>query len=220
MSTKRFLLQKILQLFLTLFLVTAITFILMQLSPIDAAEAYSRRIFTVDETRIEAVREQMGLNRPIVVQYLDWLNDLLHFDLGNSYVDNRDVFLIVGSALKETACIVLLSAVLQAVGALILGVLLYLTRKNVIGKILAFASIAAISIPAFYLATSFIDVVAVRWNLISVSGNTGLMRYLPAALCLAVGGIAFFGQMLSKAIQQAMSEDSVLYARCRGLSDP
>lgn len=121
MSTKRFLLQKILQLFLTLFLVTAITFILMQLSPIDAAEAYSRRIFTVDETRIEAVREQMGLNRPIVVQYLDWLNDLLHFDLGNSYVDNRDVFLIVGSALKETACIVLLSAVLQAVGALILG---------------------------------------------------------------------------------------------------
>ena len=107
MSTKRFLLQKILQLFLTLFLVTAITFILMQLSPIDAAEAYSRRIFTVDETRIEAVREQMGLNRPIVVQYLDWLNDLLHFDLGNSYVDNRDVFLIVGSALKETACIVL-----------------------------------------------------------------------------------------------------------------
>lgn len=92
MSTKRFLLQKILQLFLTLFLVTAITFILMQLSPIDAAEAYSRRIFTVDETRIEAVREQMGLNRPIVVQYLDWLNDLLHFDLGNSYVDNRGCF--------------------------------------------------------------------------------------------------------------------------------
>ncbi|MFR3079770.1 MAG: ABC transporter permease subunit [Intestinimonas butyriciproducens] len=43
--------------------------------------------------------------------------------------------------------------------------------------------------------------------------------YLPAALCLAVSGIAFFGQMLSKAIQRAMNEDSVLYARCRGLSD-
>ena len=83
MSTKRFLLQKILQLFLTLFLVTAITFILMQLSPIDAAEAYSRRIFTVDETRIEAVREQMGLNRPIVVQYLDWLNDCRISSKGN-----------------------------------------------------------------------------------------------------------------------------------------
>ena len=81
----------------------------------------------------------------------------------------------------------------KAVGALILGGLLYLTRKNVIGKILAFASIAAISIPAFYLATSFIDVVSVRWNLISVSGNNRFNEIpSPAALCLAVGGIAFF----------------------------
>ena len=56
MSTKRFLLQKILQLFLTLFLVTAIAFILMKLSPIDAAEAYARRVFTVDNYRIELIR--------------------------------------------------------------------------------------------------------------------------------------------------------------------
>ena len=210
MSTKRFLLQKILQLFLTLFLVTAIAFILMKLSPIDAAEAYARRVFTVDNSRIELIREEMGLNRPLVVQYLDWLGDLLHFDLGTSLVDNKDVFLIVGTAAKETACIVLLATVLQAVGALILGTLLYLARRNFAGKVLGFVSIAAISIPAFYLATSFIDVVAVRWNLMSVAGNTGLMRYLPAALCLAVSGIAFFGQMLSKAIQRAMNEDSVL----------
>lgn len=121
MSTKRFLLQKILQLFLTLFLVTAIAFILMKLSPIDAAEAYARRVFTVDNSRIELIREEMGLNRPLVVQYLDWLGDLLHFDLGTSLVDNKDVFLIVGTAAKETACIVLLATVLQAVGALILG---------------------------------------------------------------------------------------------------
>lgn len=146
MSTKRFLLQKILQLFLTLFLVTAITFILMKLSPIDAAEAYARRVFTVDNSRIELIREEMGLNRPLVVQYLDWLGDLLHLDLGTSLVDNKDVFLIVGTAAKETACVVLLATVLQAVGALILGTLLYLARKNFVGKVLGFISIAAISI--------------------------------------------------------------------------
>ena len=171
----------------------------MQLSPIDAAEAYSRRIFTVDETRIEAVREQMGLNRPIVVQYLDWLNDLLHFDLGNSYVDNRDVFLIVGSALKETACIVLLSAVLQAVGGTDIGdSALSDTKECDRQKSWHLRPIAAISIPAFYLATSFIDVVAVRWNLISVSGNTGLMRYLPAALCWRWAGSPFSGKCFQK----------------------
>lgn len=219
MSNKRFIIQKIIQLFLTLFLVTAITFLLMRLSPIDAAEAYARRVFTVDNSRIELIREEMGLNRPLIVQYFDWLVDLLHLDLGNSLVDNKDVFMIVGTAAKETACIVLLATAIQALGALVLGMLLYLARRNFIGKLLTFLSIAAISVPAFYLATSFIDVVAVRWRLMSVAGNTGLLRYLPAALCLAVSGIAFFGQMLSKAIEQAMQEDNVLYARCRGLSD-
>lgn len=219
MSSKRFIIQKIIQLFLTLLLVTAITFLLMRLSPIDAAEAYARRVFTVDSSRIELIREEMGLNRPLVVQYFDWLVDLLHLDLGTSLVDNKDVFMIVGTAAKETACIVLLATAIQALGALVLGMLLYLARRNFIGKLLTFLSIAAISVPAFYLATSFIDVVAVRWRLMSVAGNTGLLRYLPAALCLAVSGIAFFGQMLSKAIEQAMQEDNVLYARCRGLSD-
>ena len=118
--------------------------------------------FTVDETRIEAVREQMGLNRPIVVQYLDWLNDLLHFDLGNSYVDNRDVFLIVGSALKETACIVLTICGSSSGWGTDIGGSALSGTKECDRQILAFASIAAISIPAFYLATSFIDVVAVR----------------------------------------------------------
>ena len=88
----------------------------MKLSPIDAAEAYARRVFTVDNSRIELIREEMGLNRPLVVQYLDWLGDLLHFDLGTSLVDNKDVFLIVGTAAKETACIVLLATVLQRWG--------------------------------------------------------------------------------------------------------
>lgn len=219
MSTRRFLLQKVLQLFLTLFLVTAITFVLMKLSPIDAAEAYARRVFTVDNSRIEVIREEMGLNRPLIVQYLEWVVDLFHFDLGTSLVDNREVFLIVGTAMKETACVVLLSALIQATGSLLLGVLLYLTRKTIWGRILTFISIASISIPAFYLATSFIDIVAVKWNLINVSGNTGLMRYFPAAVCLAVGGIAFFGQILFKEIQRVMNEDSVFYARCRGLSE-
>ena len=66
----------------------------MQLSPIDAAEAYSRRIFTVDETRIEAVREQMGLNRPIVVQYCSALRYAPGYHLYGSdiYADDGNVY--------------------------------------------------------------------------------------------------------------------------------
>lgn len=219
MSTKKFILQKIIQLFLTLFFVSAITFILMRFSPIDAAEAYARRSFTVDPERINLIREEMGLNKPLPVQYLDWLKDAVHLDFGKSLVTRRDVFTEITGAGKVTGLIVLLSTIIQAIGALIFGGITYLTRHNIAGKALRLLAIAAISIPAFYLATAFIDVVAVKWRLIGVAGNTGFMRYFPAALCLAVGGIAFFGQLLEKAIDRAMNEDSVLYARCRGLSE-
>lgn len=219
MSTKQFMIQKVIQLLLTLFFVTAITFILMRFSPIDAAEAYARRSFRVSYDEIELIREQMGLNKPLIAQYADWLGNAVRLDFGKSLVNNRDVFTDVISAGKVTAMIVLLSAVLQAVGALIFGGISYLVRRNPIGKILRFVAIAAISIPAFYLATTFIDVLAVKWQLIGVAGNTGFMRYFPAALCLAVGGIAFFGQMIEKAITRAMNDDSILYARSRGLSD-
>lgn len=219
MSTKQFMIQKIMQLLLTLFFVTAITFILMRFSPIDAAEAYARRSFRVSYDEIELIREQMGLNKPLIVQYADWLRNAVRLDFGKSLVNNRDVFTDIMSAGKVTAMIVLLSAVLQAVSALIFGGISYLTRRNTVGKILRFVAIAAISIPAFYLATTFIDVLAVKWRLIGVAGNTGFMRYFPAALCLSVGGIAFFGQMIEKAITRAMNDDSILYARCRGLTD-
>lgn len=219
MSTKRFIFQKIVQLFLTLFFVTGITFILMRFSPIDAAEAYARRSFRVSYEDIEFIREQMGLNKPLIVQYVDWLGKAVRLDFGKSLVNNRDVFMDIMGAGRVSALIVLLSAVIQAVGALIFGGVSYLSRRNPIGKILRILAIAAISIPAFYLATTFIDVLAVKWRLIGVAGNTGFMRYFPAAFCLAVGGIAFFGQMIEKAITQAMNDESILYARCRGLSD-
>lgn len=218
-STKKFIIQKIIQLILALLFVTAITFILMRLSPIDAAEAYARRSFRVSTEEIEIIREQMGLKKPLVIQYTNWLKDALRLDFGKSLVNNRDVFTEIVGAGKITGLIVLLSTVIQAVGALIIGGITYLTRHNLIGKALRFLAIAAISIPAFYLATTFIDIAAVKWGLIGVAGNTGLMRYFPAALCLAVGGIAFFGQLIEKAIDQAMNEDSILYARCRGLSE-
>lgn len=220
MNTKRFITYKIIQLLLTLFFVTGITFILMRFSPIDAAEAYARRSFRVSYEEIELIREDMGLNNPLLIQYTDWLKDAIRLDFGKSLVNNRDVFTEIMRAGKVTGLIVVLSAAIQAVGALIIGGLTYLTRHSLVGKTLRFLSIAAISIPAFYLATAFIDILAVKWRLIGVAGNTGFIRYFPAAFCLAVGGIAFFGQMIEKAVTQAMNEDSILYARCRGLSEP
>ena len=167
----------------------------MQLSPIDAAEAYARRnAFAITPESLATLREQMGLNDPLPVQSSAayWVKDAVHLDFGTSYTNGRDVFQEVTQAFSITATIVLLTAVVQAVGSLVVGCVCYWTRRNWVGKLMDFICIAGISIPSFFFATSFLDVFAVQLRWINVAGNTGLMRYLPAALCLSRQRYGFF----------------------------
>jgi ABC-type dipeptide/oligopeptide/nickel transport system permease component len=219
-GTKVFIIKKVFELILTLVIVTVISFILMQLSPIDAAEAYARRnAFAITEDTLGDLRIEMGLDEPLFIQYKNWVCDALRLDFGTSFTNGRDVFSQVMEAFYVTAMIVLFTAILQGIGSVVIGVILYFTKNNWVGKIIEFICIAGISIPAFFFASTFIDIFAVNLGLMKVAGNTGIMRYLPAGLCLGISGIAFFGQMLSKRMKEAMKEESAFYSRCRGLSE-
>lgn len=218
-GTRMFIFRKIVELVLTLFIVTIISFILMRVSPVDPAEAYARRnSFAMSEETINSLREEMGLNKPLLVQYIEWLKDATHLEFGNSYVNGRNVFSEVTNAFKVTGAIVIITAIIQAIGSLIVGCVCYYF-KNILGKIMGVLCIAAISIPSFFFAGLFIDIFAVKFGWMNVAGNTGFLRYFPAALCLGISGIAFFGQMLANGIKNEMDEDCVFYARCRGLSE-
>ena len=142
-GTRVFILKKALELLLTLLIVTMISFILMQLSPIDAAEAYARRnAFAITPESLATLREQMGLNDPLPIQYWNWVKDVVHLDFGTSYTNGRDVFQEVTQAFSITATIVLLTAVVQAVGSLAVGCVCYWTRRNWVGKLMDFICIA------------------------------------------------------------------------------
>ena len=219
-ATRRFIVNKVLEMLITLVVVTLISFLLVRLSPIDPAEAYARRsfaAFSFTDEQMEALREDMGLNDPLPVQYVTWVRDALHLDFGKSFVSGQPVFEKVTTAIGITVTIVLISAVIQAVFILLFGCLCYLTRKRMIGHALIFLCIAGVSIPSFFFASTYLDIFAVKLGLTSVAGNTGLMRYLPAAVCIGIGCIALFSPMLANNIQKEMEQDSAFYARCRGL---
>lgn len=218
--TRTFTFRKLLELVLTLFIVTIISFLLMQLSPVDPAEAYARRTFSVyGEEQVEELREQMGLNQPLPVQYGNWVADALHLDFGTSLFNGRPVLQEVSSAMGITLSIVLLAAGIEAVGILLFGSLCYWSRRKWVGHLLNIVCIAGVSLPPFFFASSFLDVFAVQFRWISVAGNTGLMKYLPAALCLSICTTAFYSQLLAKRVEREMNEDYATYARCRGISE-
>ena len=198
-ATRRFIVNKVLEMLITLVVVTLISFLLVRLSPIDPAEAYARRsfaAFSFTDEQMEALREDMGLNDPLPVQYVTWVRDALHLDFGKSFVSGQPVFEKVTTAIGITVTIVLISAVIQAVFILLFGCLCYLTRKRMIGHALIFLCIAGVSIPSFFFASTYLDIFAVKLGLTSVAGNTGLMRYLPAAVCIGIGCIALFSPII------------------------
>ena len=161
----------------------------------------------------------MGLDQPLIIQYGTWVMDALHLDFGESFVSGQPVFEKVTTAIGITVRIVLLSGVLQAVGILALGPLLYVARGRFSGRLLHFLCIAGVSIPSFFFASSYLDLFAVKFGLTSVAGSTGLVRYLPPAICIAIGCIALFSPMLAGRLRQEMAQDAAFYARARGLSE-
>ncbi|MEY8352015.1 ABC transporter permease [Lachnospiraceae bacterium 54-53] len=212
--------RKILTAFLTVFLVTLLTFLLMRISPVDPATAYVKRHSPVaTEEQIQAARVQLGLDKPLAVQYTNWIRAALHLDFGMSLGTGHDVTYELGKAIPTTLLVILFTAVLTLAGILITGCLSYWNRDKPAGKLLSGLSLAGVSIPPFFLATVSIDILAVKLGWISVAGNTGLKKYLPAAICLAVFGTCFYSQMLTSSLRREMNEDYAVFARCRGLSE-
>lgn len=216
----RFSLKKSAEILLTLAFVTMLSFVLMRVTPIDAATAYvQRNTKLITEEQIREVRRELGLDKPLVVQYRDWAVGILQGDFGNSLYDGRPVAEKLGESLPTTLSIVGLSAVVMVIGIILLGVLAYLFRRNFIGSMILILCVFGTSIPPFCTAIGYLDIFAVKLGLMSVQGNEGVWKYFPAAFCLSVLGICLYSQMLAKGIEHQMNEDWAMYSRCRGISE-
>lgn len=205
---------------LTILFVTFLSFLLMRLSPIDPATAYAKRNTpNPTQEQIAALRVQMGLDKPLALQYGMWLQDALQMDFGKSLLNGEDALHEIMQVLPVTLGVVLLSSLLQIAGAVFLGCLLYLLKNRISGSFFKLLSLCFVSIPAFYIANLYLNFFAVQTGVISVTGNTGFSRYFHPALCLSIPYIAFYGRLLYTALCREMDEDYAFYARCRGLSE-
>lgn len=110
-ATRRFIINKLGELVISLLIVTILSFLLVRLSPIDPAEAYARRsmaAFSFTDEQMEALREKMGLNDSLPVQYVKWIRDAFHLDFGKSFVSGQSVFEKVTTAIGITVTIVII----------------------------------------------------------------------------------------------------------------
>lgn len=158
----------------TLLLVSVIVFAATQALPGDAAQAILGRGATPD--RVVALREQLGLNRPVFGQYLSWMGGVLHGDLGDSLATRNQVVDLIKPRMINTGVLLVIVAIVAIPLALLLGAWSAVRRDKLVDRIVTGASLLLTSLPAFVLAIGLVLTFA-----------TSVFKVLPAVSLIPPG---------------------------------
>jgi peptide/nickel transport system permease protein len=165
--------------------------------------------------RADIVRE-WHLDRPAVVQYLDYLFRAAHGDLGRSYLLQRPVSEVLGAQIRPTLTLALTAGVLGVLLALVLAVT---TRRPWSRRVSSTAELVLVSTPPFLIGLILLSVFSFRLGLFPVSGNRGVAALVLPAVTLALPVAGVLTQVLRDGIDRALDEPFVVTARARGLGE-
>lgn len=216
---KYYIVKRMVHLVLVLLGVTFLTFIVTSAAPSDAAEmSFLSMGVTPSQELLEQTRQDMGLNDPVLMQYLRWLNRALHGDLGESYKFGGSVMEQLGRKLPGTLKLAAASMTVMLLVAFPLGVLAAVKQNRCVDYLVRMVSFVGISIPNFWLALLLMFFLAVRLKWFQVIGNGDLKSMALPTLTLAIPLTANYIRQIRAAVLEQLSMDYVTGARARGLS--
>lgn len=172
-------------LLLTLFTISIITFLLVKLSPGDPAENYLRASHVaITKTTVEKAREELGLNKPLIEQYGDWVSKAIRGDLGTSYLKKIPVLNMIKDSTKSTFEIGFIAFVALIIISTIFGVASALYKNKFLDYIVQIFAFMSASIPTFWLGYILIIIFAVKFKIFPVSGRSGFMSMILPCITL------------------------------------
>lgn len=197
--------------------VCTLVFLLIHLVPGDPVEAMLGENAQMADR--EALRQALGLDRPLGEQYLDYLRRLVRLDLGLSFQDHRPVAAILGERLPATLELTVAALALALSLALPLGVLAARHRGQPLDTGAMGLSLVGISIPNFWLGPMLILLFSLWLGWTPVSGREGPSSLILPALTLGTGMAAILARMVRGSILEVLGEDYVRTAHAKGLSE-
>jgi len=226
--TLAWLLRRIALVIPTLLAATVVVFLMIHLAPGDAAQAMLGPMATGDV--LEELRQDLGLNDPIPVQYVRWLERAVQGDLGKSIRQQLPVADLVLEKFRNTAILGVASLGFAIIVGLALGFVAALNRGSLIDRLVIVLASSGIAIPSFFLALllSYLFGTRLGWlpssGMYDIQGSGGfvdLLRHLILpAIALAAAPIAVVARMTRSSTLEVTGADFVRTARAKGLSEP
>lgn len=172
---------------------------------------------------VQALRERMGLNAPIWVQYKNSFLDYLHGDLGNSLINGRPISSQVAVALPYTLQLAIAGNIVACFLGIPLGVWFALNRNNLVDTIGRVVSLIGVSVPTFYLGIILLFLLSIKLNAFPAMGGGDLTNFgdslnhlfLPA-ITLGLALAAYLTRLTRSAFLESLQEDYIRTARSKG----
>lgn len=220
MDGKNFL-KKIFQIIIVLLGISFLTFALIYLSPGDPAEIMLTACGNIPTPELVAqTRIELGIDKPFLTQYRDWLLKICRGDMGYSYSLKVPVWGKLISNFFITLKLAVASLFLMVIISIPLGVLAAINRNKKIDYFVRGFTFIGISVPSFWLGLIFLSIFGVKLKLVPIAGGTANLKALILpAVTLALSMSAKYTRQVRTTVLDELRQDYVTGARIRGMSE-
>jgi len=230
----RYIAQRLIQIIPILLGITIISFAVIHLAPGKPTDLMIQLNPKIDLEAREKLTQIYGFDKPLHVQYLNWLKKIVRFDFGRSFVDNRPVIDKILERLPITILINVLAMLVIFIFSIPIGIKSAVTRGSLFDRTTTIFVFVGFAMPSFWLALILMSFFGVRLGILPVSGIMSLdfenftlfhklidiMRHLLLPVIVAgFGGLAGVSRYMRQSMLNVISQDYVRTARAKGLSE-
>lgn len=212
--------KRLLQFIPVLIGITLLTFVLLQLAPGDPATSrLAAGGITPTAEALAKTRHEMGLDKPVVIQYVDWIKDMLTGNFGNSYITDQPVSKLIADALPYTLRMAFLSMIFALLISIPTGIYTAAHKDSFGDSIARGFSFIGNALPNFIIAIFLLYVFSYKLAIIPILSVTEIRGMILPTVTLALVMSSRFIRQIRAATLDELSKDYVVGLRARGISE-
>ncbi|MBT4266816.1 MAG: ABC transporter permease [Deltaproteobacteria bacterium] len=197
--------------------ITLFLFFILRALPGDPAAVIAGQ--TATDTEIELIRHQLGLDKPVIVQYKIFMTRLVMLDLGNSTRTQNPVIEEIRPRLVNTVLLALVATLIACILGIPAGIVAAVRPYTWMDNLVTILALFGMSMPAFWLGLMLIVIFSVNWHILPVGGAGGIEYLVLPAITLAAYLIASIARNTRSSMMETLSQDYITTAHAKGVSE-
>ncbi len=197
--------------------VSLLVFLVLKMTPGDPARVVAGS--EADEATVEQIREELGLNKPVLQQYVDYMLDLLHGDMGTSYTTNKPVAEEILARMPTTFILAFAGVFVAVLIGIPLGIISATKQYSILDYISTLLALGGVAMPNFWLGLMLILLFSLNLGWLPSGGGDSWTSYVLPAITLGVGATASFMRTTRSSMLEVIRQDYIRTARAKGAGE-